>query len=289
MSADTPAKKPGIAMNRGQKAFVIVGVGGGLFLWIVAGMTPIPHGTENREKAQPFLKQQFPDRSISPADSVTAPVAAVFELIRSGKPDEARRAMDFARDQQFGYAAPYVIERLGSGDPELERSALDFLRTISGRDYGQDADAWRAWWRDPPTKITFMLIGQTTLRIGIPATYAIVGIVLLAIGRKLRRPKIGELSIPLVLLAWFMAIMGTAMQSVGSAKESTFGASPITYYADHGSVVGLEDARAGGGPLWIGLIALWVVGGLTLMVICAVVIMRSQPVTTSEADQAEVV
>ena len=77
--------------------------------------------------------------------------------------------------------------------------------------------------------------------------------------------------------------------AVGSAKESTFGASQITYYADHGSVVGLEDARAGGGPLWIGLIALWVVGGVTLMVICAVVIMQSQPVTTTAADRAEVV
>lgn len=275
MAADTPAKKPGIHMTRGQKALVIVTVGGGFFLWIITGMSPIPHGQKNREKAEPFLKQQFPDRAVSPADSVTAPVAAVFEVIRSGKPDEARRAIDFARDQEFGYAAPYVIERLGSGDPVLEQSALDFLRTISGRDYGQDADAWREWWRDPPTII--MSIGQSTLRIGIPTAYAIVGIVLLTIGRILRRPKIGELSIPLVILAWFMAIMGTAMHSVGTAKESTFGASHITYYADHGVVVGLEDARTGGSPLWIGLIALWIVGGLTLMVICAVVVMRSQP------------
>jgi hypothetical protein len=37
------------------------------------------------------LKEQFPDREVSPSDSVTAPVAAVFELIRSGNPDEARR------------------------------------------------------------------------------------------------------------------------------------------------------------------------------------------------------
>lgn len=277
MSADAPAKKPAVEMTRGQKAFVFVAVGLGVLLWIVTINSPIPSGAENREKARPFLKEQFADREVSPGDSVTAPVAAVFELIRSGQPDEARRAIDFARDQRFGYAAPYVIERLGSGDPELERAAQDYLRTISGRDHGADADAWRAWWRDPPKNLLVASIGQSTLKVGIPVFYALAGIVLLAIGRMRRRPKVGELAVPLVIVAWFMAITTTAMQLVGSSSTCTFGPSHITYYAEHGRVVGLEDARAGGAALWIGLIAVWIVGGLALMVVCAVVIMRSQP------------
>src|SRR5439155_26083044 len=73
---------------------------------------PIPSGTENREKARAFLKEQFPDRAVSPHDDREAPVAVVYELIRSGEPGVARRAIDFAAGQRFGYAAPYVIGRL---------------------------------------------------------------------------------------------------------------------------------------------------------------------------------
>src|SRR5262249_9891218 len=118
-------------------------------LWFTSHEPPIPSGKENKEKARAFLKEQFPDREVSPHDSRNAPVAAVYELIGSGEPEVARRAIGFAAEEQFGYATPYVIGRLGSGDPELERAAQDYLRTITGRDHGPDAAAWRAWWRDP--------------------------------------------------------------------------------------------------------------------------------------------
>src|SRR5436309_2192281 len=82
-----------------------------------------------------FLKELFPEREVEPEGDRHGPVAVIYELIRSGEPRVARRAIDFAAEQRFGYAAPYVIERLGSGDAELERAAQDFLRTIAGRDY----------------------------------------------------------------------------------------------------------------------------------------------------------
>ena len=74
-----------------------------------------------------------------------------------------------------------------------------------------------------------------------PIAYAFFAIVLLTSGRMLRRPKIGELAVPLLIAAWFMAITSTAMQFVGSSNSCTFGPSEITYYAEHGRVVGLED------------------------------------------------
>jgi hypothetical protein len=288
MSGEGTPKKPADQKPPEPMALMIPVVAIGFVLWIITGNSPIPSGKENREKAEPFLKEQFPDRELSPRDQTTAPVAVVFELIRSGKPDEARRALDFAREQQFGYGAPYAIDRLGSGDPELERSALDYLRTISGRDYGPDADLWRAWWRDPPKNLLVVSIGQTTLRIGLPTAFALTCVLLLAIGRKRRRPEVAEMALPLVIFAWFMAVTGTAMQLVGSTGTCTFGAIHINYYAEHGAVVGLEDARSGGSALWIALIGVWMVGGFALMGLCALAIMRSQPATAFESNEAKV-
>src|SRR5438105_14320209 len=159
MSGDSAQNQTAAPLTTRQKAlFVgILAVSG--LLWFVSLDTPIPSGTENREKARAFLKEQFPDREVSPHDSASphdrliAPVAVVYELIRSGEPEVARRAIGFAAEQRFGYAAPYVIGRLGSGDPELERAAQDYLRTIAGRDHGPDAESWRASWRDPPRKL----------------------------------------------------------------------------------------------------------------------------------------
>ena len=125
-------------MNRGQKAFLIVVVGLGIVLWIAGSNSPIPSGRENRDKAKTFVKDHFPDREVSPSDNANSSVAVVFELIRSGEPVVARQAIDFAREEQFGYAAPYAIDRLGSGDPELKRAVQDYLRAIAGHDYRAD-------------------------------------------------------------------------------------------------------------------------------------------------------
>jgi hypothetical protein len=243
-------------------------------LWFVSLRTPIPSGTENREKARAFLKEQFPGREVSPTEesphhTLTAPVAVVYELIRSGEPGVARRAIAFAAEQEFGYAAPYVIGRLGSGDPGLERAAQDFLRTIAGGDYGPGAGSWRAWWRDPPrTFLGVASVGQTTLTIAIPATMALAGVLLRAVGRMGRRWAAVELGSPLVGFAWLMGCFLVGMRLGGDPHTCTFGSSPITYYEGHGTVVGLEDAKVGGMGGWILWTAVCVFGGLALMLAC---------------------
>jgi hypothetical protein len=88
----------------GRLVIPVFGVVG--LLWLVSFVSPIPGGNENPEKAKAFLKEQFPDRELSPHDSDTAAVAVVYQLIRSGPPEVARRAIAFATEQRFGYAAP---------------------------------------------------------------------------------------------------------------------------------------------------------------------------------------
>jgi hypothetical protein len=272
-------------LTRGQKAraigfFVVVGVSG--LLWVESQRTPIPMGHENWEKARAFLKEQFPDREASPRDRVTAPVAVVYELIRSGEPEIARRAIGFAADQRFGHAAPYVIERLGSGDPELERAARDFLREIAGRDYGPDAESWRAWWRDPSRKhLGVVSVGQTTLAIGVLATLALAGVCLLAVGP---RKEAGS-GCWLVLLAWLMGCVWMAMPLFGNSDACTFGSSQITYHVAPTGEVGLEDAPVGGTGRSILLIAVGVFGGLALMVACAAIAVRRARAASVQTDR----
>src|SRR5262245_11453222 len=121
-----------------------------LLLLVVTCGNPVASSTEGREKARPFVAGLYSDRAVAPAESLTAPVAVVFHLIRSGEPGVARRAIDFAAENRFVKAAPYVIERLEAEDHELRKAARAFLVGIAGRDYGLSAGAWRAWWRDPP-------------------------------------------------------------------------------------------------------------------------------------------
>lgn len=71
-----------------------------------------------------------------PADDSTAAVAVVFALIRSGDKIAARQAIDFAAENNFGNASPYVIERLESDDEELRRSAHAFLTRVARQDFG---------------------------------------------------------------------------------------------------------------------------------------------------------
>src|SRR5437588_5636094 len=115
MSANHSQNPTAAQLTRGQRALFIGILAAAGLLWFVSLDTPIPSGKEHREKATAFLKEQFPDREVSfpdrkvsPHDRLIAPVAVVYELIRSGEPQVARRAIGFAADQRFGYAAPYV-------------------------------------------------------------------------------------------------------------------------------------------------------------------------------------
>jgi hypothetical protein len=278
MSGEGIQNKTAAPLTRGQKALLLAVVAPSALVWILSLGSPIPSGKENRKNASAFLKEQFPDRAVSPPQSTTAPVAVVYHLIRSGEPEVARRAIAFAADQRFGYAAPYVIERLGSGDPELERAAQSYLRTIAGGDYGPDAESWRAWWRDP--------LGRNTFAIAVPATLALAGVLLMAIGRAVRRKTVADKGVPLLLLAWFMGCVLTMMRLVGSSETCTFGPSRITYYAEHGTVVGLEGARTGGIGLMILLVGGYVFGGVALIVTCGVFMTRWPKAAGAPADRA---
>jgi hypothetical protein len=281
---------------RQQALFVGILVVAGV-LWFISLQTTIPSGKENRAKAGAFLKEQFPDREVSPHDSKSphddpiAPVAVVYELIRSGEPEVARRAIGFAAEQQYGYAAPYVIGRLGSGDSELERAAQDYLRTIAGRDYGPDAASWRAWWRDPPRKLLGVAsVGQTTLSIGIPAAMALAGVVLIAVCRLVGRwYAAAEFGPALVGFAWLMGCFVMELRIGLNLHTCTFGPSQITYYAGEGTVVGLEDARVGWTDPWILWFAVLVIGGLALVLACSAIVrgLRAQAASVP-ADRAGV-
>jgi hypothetical protein len=271
MSADTTQSRTAAPLTRPQKALCFAVLGAGALLWVVSLPSPIPSGgQENRDKARAFLKERFPDREVSPHDSATAPVAVVYELIRSGEPPVARQAIDFAAEQRFGHAAPYVIDRLGSDDPKLERAAQDFLRAVTGRDHGPDADAWRAWWRDPPRKLLGVVsVGHTTLTIAIPAALALAGVCLMVAGWRGRR-WVAELGPPLVGLALLMGCFLIATRLGGNSQTCTFGPGEVTYYVVNRDVVGLEDARVGGMGHWIVLCAVGMFGGLALVLASAV-------------------
>jgi hypothetical protein len=217
-------------------------------LWLVSLQSPIPNGKANRDHARPFLKELFPQRILEPADSVTAPVAAIFEVIRSDEPELARRAIDFAAEQEFGYAAPYVIARLGSGDPELERAAQDFLRRIAGADHGPLAQSWQAWWRDPQQRWFGVPVPQTTFSLAVPVLAGLLGAWLLWRGAL-------EFGSALLVLGWFTGCVLSMIRLVGSADTAYFGARRIIYHADHGAVIGLEDAKVGGTGLLSALMA----------------------------------
>ena len=278
MSGNSGQSMTAAPLTGGQKALFIGVLGAGTLLWVVSLQTSIPSGKENREKARAFLKEQFPDREVSPHDNRDAPVAVVYELIRSGKPEVARRAIEFAAEQRFGYAAPYVIEWLGSGDPDLERAAQDFLRTIAGRDYGPDTESWRAWWRDPLQKF---------FAIAIPALLALAGVVLLTVGLVYGLAA-GELGPPLLALALFMGCFLVATR-FGDPHTCTFGPNEITYYTGHSTVVGLEDARVVGGiGHWILLSAVCVFGVLALIVASALVGFRRSQAASVQAGRAGV-
>jgi hypothetical protein len=267
MSTDAAQQQTAPGLSQRQKVvFIGILLTAGA-LWFAALTSPIPYGGENIKTARPFLKEQFPDRKVESESDRYGPVAVIYEVIRSGEPKVARRAIDFAAEQRFGYAAPYVIERLGSGDAELERAAQNFLQTISGRDYGPDAESWRAWWRDPPwPSLGLKSFGQTTMSIAIPALMAFAGIWLIAIGRLGCQWAAVDLGPALVGFAWMWGCFLVLMRLGLDLRTCTFGPSEVEYYYGSGTAVGLEDAKIRFGTgLWILWVAVLAVGTVVLL------------------------
>jgi hypothetical protein len=215
---------------------------------------PITSGHDNRDNAMLFVKQLYPDRTLSPADDSTAAVAVVMGLIRSGDNSCARKAIDFAADNEFGYASPYVIERLESEDGALRHSARAFLIRIAGKDDGPSAEAWRAWWQDPTRWVLgFVPVGQRTLECALPVLVAAVGILMWAVRRVRKgRPALSwPLAYIVLLMSWFTTFVIVSRRLVGGFNTCTFGSTTITYHTSHGLVLGLEDARLGGFGLFL--------------------------------------
>ncbi len=283
MSGDNVPSKP--AAETPRQNFLLGCV---LVVFLVSARTPIPSGKENRRNAIPFLREQFPDLEVSPKDSVTAPVAVVFHLIRSGEPKLARRAIEFAADQEFGYAAPYVIDRLGGDDAELERAAQHFLRTIAGADYGPDTASWRAWWRNPTRNLFGVSVGRYTFMIATTAAVVLCGLMLAALGWGLGRATVANMGVGLLALSWFMTMSHLFLRFVGSSDTCTFGPDRITYFSEHGRTIGLEDAKISGLGLPILFIAVFVLVPAALVLAYEVFIVRRRKKATVEADRAGV-
>src|SRR6266566_2736432 len=149
MTGAQPNEQPDSEQSRRAKEWEWLGIRLLVFSTVLIvygfGGSPIPSGGhDQRDNAKSFVQELYPDRATSPLNNSTEYLAVVFALIRSGANADARRAIDFAADNQFGNASPYVIERLESEDGELRQSAHAFLVHIAETDYGPSAAAWRA-------------------------------------------------------------------------------------------------------------------------------------------------
>src|SRR5262249_12110135 len=147
-----------------------------------------------------------------------------------------------------------VIERLASTDGKLRHAARAFLIRMAGEDYGPSAEVWRAWWHDPPRWVLGVVpVGQRTLEFALPGLLVALGILMWVV-RQVRKGS-SALSWPLVyivfLVGWFATFVVVGHRLVGGFNTCTFGSATITYHSSHGIVLGLEDARLGGGCLFL--------------------------------------
>ena len=49
---------------------------------------------------------------------------------------------------QKGEAIEILLQTLDARDEEARKTAFKQLAVLSGADFGEDADAWRGWWKD---------------------------------------------------------------------------------------------------------------------------------------------
>ncbi|QDU49465.1 hypothetical protein [Gimesia panareensis] len=262
--------KPDPKLTPRQIVVNVMVCGAFVVFWLVwTGTWPLPRGEENSDQAAAeFLKQEFHGRALSPDahDDSTGPVAAVFYIIQSGDAPDTTKAVQFATEQNLGYASPYVIERLESDSPPLRQAARQFLLKMAGRDLGPDPQPWQAWWRDPPRRLLgIVTVGHHSTQVGIPIAGGLLGVFLLMAGLRRRDTFFSTMGGSLLAVSWFLIISTAGIQLVGSVNTVTFGGTEILYYTDHGVVEGLSDARAGGFQLWLLLCLTFVAGPFVIM------------------------
>lgn len=52
-------------------------------------------------------------------------------------------------------AVDILLRSLDSDRQEIRRQAFHYLRQLTGEDFGEDAGAWRAWWRERRSSFRF--------------------------------------------------------------------------------------------------------------------------------------
>lgn len=253
-----------------QTAVNVLLCGGVLLFWLVwTGSWPVPRGEEHsRDAAAVFLKQEFPDRALRPdaQEDSTGPVAVVFYIIQSGETQDAIKAVQFATEQNLGYASPYVIGRLETDSPPLQQAARNFLRKMAGKDLGSQPQPWQEWWSDPPRSLMGVVtVGHDSTQVGIPIASGLLGALLLMTGLRRKNAVYSTIGTSLSALSWFLIISTAGIQLVGGVNTVTFGGIEIDYYTDHGVVEGLSDAKAGGFLLWLLLCLTFVAGPFFMM------------------------
>ena len=71
----------------------------------------------------------------------------LMEVLRSAFDPELRASAAEALGRIGGETAvPLLIEVLSRDAPPVRQKAADALRSLTGKSWGTDADAWRRWW-----------------------------------------------------------------------------------------------------------------------------------------------
>jgi hypothetical protein len=245
--------------NRMQRWMAVLMVPCGLLLLVTIGTNPIPRG--QTDGVREYLSEHFPNAPVDPRKTSAAAVAALFHVIRTAPDDVAAPAIEFAAEQRLGYASPYGIERLEtSTDTRLRAAARDYLIAIAQWDYGDDPQASRWWWRNPPQNVWGVRIGQTTTELSLLVLGVLAPLNLWGVYRWLRKEPPESFAGCLTAglgFGWFFGFILAGLRLVGGLEQCTFGSQTIRYHTNHGTVLGLEDARAGGGELFVLLLVVW--------------------------------
>ncbi|MFW5856514.1 MAG: hypothetical protein ACOCX4_01440 [Planctomycetota bacterium] len=82
-----------------------------------------------------------------PRKRMDAKTAAAVAEFRKERPVEARKA---AKQPPVGTGQSVgpLIRMLRMKDPSMRADAAATLREVTGQDFGEDADAWDAWWAE---------------------------------------------------------------------------------------------------------------------------------------------